>query len=32
MTLEEQRQLVLSGAMYNDLTAELLDARERTVF
>lgn len=32
MTLEEQRQLVLSCAMYNDLTAELLDARERTVF
>ncbi|MEV0900751.1 sugar O-acetyltransferase [Actinoplanes sp. NPDC049802] len=31
MTLEEQRQLILSGRMYNDLTSELVEARERTV-
>lgn len=31
MNLEEQRQLILSGAMYNDLTDELVQARERTV-
>ncbi|HZK05119.1 MAG TPA: sugar O-acetyltransferase [Actinomycetaceae bacterium] len=31
MTLEEQRQLILSGAMYNDLTDELVEARQRTV-
>jgi maltose O-acetyltransferase len=32
MNLEEQRQFILSGAMYNDLTKELIEARERTVF
>lgn len=32
MTLEEQRQFILSGAMYNDLTEELVKARERAVF
>lgn len=32
MNLEEQRQLILSGAMYNDLTEELIRFRERTVF
>ncbi|MFS1663905.1 sugar O-acetyltransferase [Streptococcus sp. zg-JUN1979] len=31
MTLEEQRQHILSGAMYNDLTPELIKARERAV-
>lgn len=31
MNLEEQRQLILSGAMYNDLTDELVQVRERTV-
>lgn len=31
MNLEEQRQFILSGAMYNDLTPELVAARERTV-
>lgn len=31
MTLEEQRNFILSGAMYNDLTPELIAARERTV-
>lgn len=31
MTLEEQRQFILSGAMYNDLTQELVQARERAV-
>ncbi len=31
MDLEQQRQLILSGAMYNDLTPELIAARERTV-
>ena len=32
MTLEEQRQFVLTGKMYNDLTDELMKARENTVF
>ncbi|MGT2906463.1 sugar O-acetyltransferase [Streptococcus dentiloxodontae] len=32
MTLEEQKQYILSGQMYNDLTPELVEARERTVF
>ena len=32
MGLEEQRQHILSGAMYNDLTKELIEARERSVF
>ncbi|NRS97989.1 acetyltransferase-like isoleucine patch superfamily enzyme [Clostridium beijerinckii] len=32
MNLEEQRQLILSGKMYNDLTTELIEAREKTVF
>ena len=32
MTLEEQRNLILSGKMYNDLTKELIEAREKTVF
>lgn len=32
MNLEEQRQFVLSGKMYNDLTDELVKARENTVF
>lgn len=31
MNLEEQRQLILSGRMYNDLTKELVDARARAV-
>lgn len=31
MNLEQQRQLVLSGQMYNDLTKELVSARERAV-
>lgn len=31
MNLEEQRQLILSGAMYNDLSPELIKARESTV-
>ncbi|MDY7090074.1 MAG: sugar O-acetyltransferase [Actinomycetota bacterium] len=31
MNLEEQRQHMLTGAMYDDLTAELLAARQRTV-
>lgn len=31
MNLESQRRHILSGAMYNDLTDELVDARERTV-
>ncbi|MEU4160633.1 sugar O-acetyltransferase [Actinoplanes sp. NPDC026670] len=31
MTLDEQREHILSGAMYNDLTSELVEARERTV-
>ena len=32
MNLEEQRALILSGRMYNDLTKELVEAREQTVF
>lgn len=32
MNLEEQRQFILSGKMYNDLTDELVSAREKTVF
>lgn len=32
MNLEEQKQLMLSGKMYNDLTEELIQARENTVF
>lgn len=32
MNLEEQRKLILSGKMYDDLTAELVKAREKTVF
>ncbi|GAA4962812.1 sugar O-acetyltransferase [Actinoplanes utahensis] len=31
MTLEEQREHILSGRMYDDLTPELVQARERTV-
>ena len=31
MDLEKQRQLILSGKMYNDLTPELIKAREKTV-
>lgn len=31
MNLEEQRQFILSGAMYNDLSPELVQAREQTV-
>lgn len=31
MTLEEQRQYMLTGAMYNDLSKELVEAREKTV-
>lgn len=32
MNLEDQRKSILSGAMYNDLTNELIEARERTIF
>jgi maltose O-acetyltransferase len=32
LNIEEQRQFILSGAMYNDLTRELIEARERAVF
>lgn len=32
MNLEEQRQYMLRGQMYNDLTKELIEAREKTVF
>lgn len=32
MTLEEQRLFILSGAMYDDLTPELIKAREKAVF
>lgn len=32
MTLQEQMALILSGRMYNDLTPELVRAREDTVF
>jgi maltose O-acetyltransferase len=31
VTLDAQREHILSGRMYNDLTAELVEARERTV-
>lgn len=31
MTMDEQRRLILSGAMYNDLTEELVAARARAV-
>lgn len=31
MTFEEQRQQILSGAMYNDLSDELIEARAKTV-
>lgn len=31
MTLEQQRKFMLSGEMYNDLTEELVTARENTV-
>ena len=32
MNLEEQRQFILNGNMYNDLSDELVKAREKTVF
>ena len=32
MNLEDQRKIILTGAMYNDLTPELVKARELTVF
>lgn len=32
MTLEEQRQFILEGNMYDDLTPELVKAREHTVY
>jgi maltose O-acetyltransferase len=32
MTLQEQREFIKTGAMYNDLTEELVKAREQTVF
>ena len=32
MNLEKQRQFILSGKVYNDLTPELIKARENTVF
>lgn len=32
MNLEDQRRFILSGAMYNDLTKELVEAREKAVF
>ena len=31
MNLEEQRQFILNGNMYNDLSDELVEAREKTV-
>ncbi|XVV09005.1 sugar O-acetyltransferase [Actinoplanes sp. CA-131856] len=31
MTLDEQRERMLSGLMYDDLTVELVEARQRTV-
>ena len=31
MDLEQQRQLILRGEMYNDLTEELIKARENAV-
>ena len=32
MNLQEQNNHILSGEMYNDLTTELVDAREKVVF
>ena len=32
MNLEKQKNFILSGKMYNDLTDELVMARENTVF
>lgn len=32
MDLEQQRQFILNGNMYNDLTTKLVQAREKTVF
>ncbi|MBU3215587.1 sugar O-acetyltransferase [Clostridium estertheticum] len=32
MNLEEQKQFMLSGKMYNDLSQELIQARENTIF
>jgi len=32
MNLEEQKQFILSGKMYNDLSKELIQARENTIF
>lgn len=32
MNLEEQKQFILSGKMYNDLSQELIQSRENTVF
>lgn len=32
MNLENQKQLILNGQVYNDLTAELVDARQKAVF
>lgn len=32
MNLDEQKKFILSGKMYNDLTDELVSARENTVF
>lgn len=32
MNLEEQRQLILSGKMYNDLTTELLRQEKKLYF
>ena len=32
MNLEAQRQFILNGNMYNDLSDELVEAREKTVF
>ena len=32
MNFEEQKKFILSGQMYNDLTSELVKARENTIF
>lgn len=32
MTFEQQKERLLSGKMYNDLTVELIEARKETVF
>lgn len=32
MTLEEQKEFIISGKMYNDLTPELIEARKNAVF